>query len=120
MSGAITEAKPKKRKKPGLRAAKRAARDQGVVWALLSKAEKSNRRLLARAEKGSTKAAAKLLKRLGITPPAATATAATSGADSTLLKSVLPDPDPTAAQGALQAIKKALGQPQTWTDGFRR
>jgi hypothetical protein len=112
--------KPKKKGKKGTKAAKKIAAAQGVRWSSLSKAEKANRRLLARAEKGSERAAQKLAKRLGLTAPTAATTPATSGADGTLLKTVLPSaPDPAAAQSAIDAIKAALAGGRPGAGGWR-
>ncbi|HEX9487847.1 MAG TPA: hypothetical protein VF976_12330 [Gemmatimonadales bacterium] len=111
---------PKRKRKRGSRAAKRAAAAAGMNWALLSKSQRRDLRLLARAEKGSRKAAEKLLKRFGLTRPASTPMPATAGADGILLKSVLPhQPDPAAAQSAIDAIRAALARPQAGAGGWR-
>jgi hypothetical protein len=119
MSGIVADEQPKRKRKKGTKAAKATAAAQGVAWASLSKLEKQNRRLLARAEKGNERAARKLAKRLGVTP-LAPATVTPGAPDPVLLKSVLrgPTDDVSAAASALAAIKAALGRPRIG-DGWR-
>jgi hypothetical protein len=54
----------KKKRKPGTRAAKVAAAAAGLAWGALSKSQRKDLRLLALAERGKSKALARLQKRL--------------------------------------------------------
>lgn len=107
---------PKQRKK-GTKAAKALAAARGIAWGTLTKRQKGDLRLLARAERGSLRAAVRLFERLGIQAPSPITPSAP--VDVPLAKAVLPGVDAGAAAGALAAIKAALRAPHPGASGWR-
>ena len=120
MAGASMIADKPKKKRKGTEAAK-ARLPEGLTWGELSKRQKSDLRLLARAEKGSAKAAAKLAKRLGMAGTSATTAEVTPKIDMPLAKAVLPHTaaDPVALAGALAALRAALSSGRPGGGGWR-